>query len=153
MKYTRLDTHKLSDGRHLDLEKVGYDYSVFISPCPSDPTSSSEIIRNLNKAQAYQLYQDKLRNEIEQLKEQFAKALPYAGLYGPVDVEVDEIEETRDRAQQFIDACREYTRVDVEDCDGIKITVIRNSQRFKGEQRTDVYIWEVDENLNLVYAS
>jgi len=95
----------------------------------------------------------KTQNEIEQLKEQFAKALPYAGLYGPEDVEVDEIEETRDTAQQFVAACREYTRADVEDCDGIKITVIRNSQRFKGEQRKDVYIWEVDDNINLVYAN
>ncbi|RKY09841.1 MAG: hypothetical protein DRP56_02060 [Planctomycetota bacterium] len=59
---------------------------------------------------------------------------------------------TTETAQQFIDACREYRKLDNDEFEGMTVTIIEESQRFKNEPRKDVFILDAGNDDRLVIA-
>uniref|UniRef100_A0A6M3KMS2 Uncharacterized protein n=1 Tax=viral metagenome TaxID=1070528 RepID=A0A6M3KMS2_9ZZZZ len=88
-------------------------------------------------------------SKIEELKVEFVEYLEEE--QGIVCTE-DDIVRTADTVQGFIDACREYQSIDTDTFNGRTVTIIKGSQRHKGERRKDLYIFDVEEHVRLVLA-
>jgi len=84
--------------------------------------------------------------QIETLKTEFVEWLDEEG-HGCTE---EDVVRTADTVQNFLDACREYKSVDTDTMNGMKVTTIEASQRFKGETRADLYILDVEEHVRLV---
>jgi len=97
----------------------------------------------------------KTETQIEEIRVKFLNWIVEDGpCYGnEPEWQSDDVERTAEPSQNFINACRDYSGVDKEydKIDGMKITHIEDSQRFKGEQRCDLYILDVCENVSFVY--
>ena len=64
----------------------------------------------------------------------------------------DDVVRTADFVQGFIDACREYRGTENDTFEELPVKIIYDSQRFRGEQRRDLYILDADEHVRLVIA-
>jgi len=87
--------------------------------------------------------------EIQKLKVAYAEWLDEEQSIGCTE---DDIVRTADTVQGFIDACREYQSIETETFDGMTVSIIKGSQRFKGESRCDLYILDAEENVRLVLS-
>ena len=85
--------------------------------------------------------------EIQNLKVEFANFVAEEYSRG---VDKDDVVRTADTVQGFIDACREHKHIEEDNFNGMLITVINESQRYKGERHKDLYILDVEEHIRLV---
>ena len=87
--------------------------------------------------------------QIEELKLRFAEWVAEEHCRG---CDEDDVVRTADFVQGFIDACREYRGTENDTFEELPVKIIYNSQRFRGEQRRDLYILDADEHVRLVIA-
>jgi len=92
----------------------------------------------------------KTETEIENLKVRFAEWLDEEQM---VSCTEKNIVRTADTVQNFVDACRECGSIDQEEFEGMPVTILEKTQRHKGEERTDLYILDVEEYVRLVLDS
>jgi hypothetical protein len=91
----------------------------------------------------------KTEQQIEELKSRFASWVAEDYCRG---CDEEDVVRTADTVQGFLDACREYRTTEDDVFEGMPVKIIHGSQRFKGEQRKDLHILDVEEHVRLVIA-
>jgi hypothetical protein len=91
----------------------------------------------------------KTEQQIEELKLRFANWVAEDHCRG---CDEEDVVRTADTVQGFLDVCREYRSTEDDVFEEMPVKIINESQRFKGEQRKDLYILDVEEHIRLVIA-
>ena len=91
----------------------------------------------------------KTENEINELAVKFAEFVADDHCRG---CDESDVVRTAETVEHFKASLREYRKLDTDVFKGMTVTIFEKSQRQKGEERTDLYILDVEESVRLVMA-